>query len=94
MFLIDRRQMLSLAVWSAAATKAFAQSPMNPQEAQLYEAAKREGEITWYTGQLQRIGRGRLPKPNELALWVFLKFAFKQARAGRKNKTPTKLRAS
>ena len=51
-------------------------------------------EITWYTGQLQRIGRGRLPKPNELALWVFLKFAFKQARAGRKNKTPTKLRAS
>jgi len=51
MFLIDRRQMLALAAWSAAATKAWADTPMNPQEAALYEAAKREGEITSYTGQ-------------------------------------------
>ncbi len=51
MFLIDRRHMLALAAWSAAATKAWAQSPMGPQERELYEAAKREGEITWYSGQ-------------------------------------------
>ena len=51
MFLIDRRQMLALAAWSAAATKAWAQAPMHDQERALYEAAKREGEITWYTGQ-------------------------------------------
>ena len=51
MFLIDRRQMLALAAWSAAASRAYAQAPMHPQERELYEAAKREGEITWYSGQ-------------------------------------------
>lgn len=52
MFLIDRRQMLALATWAAASSKAWAQqAPMNEQERTLYEAAKREGEITWYTGQ-------------------------------------------
>ncbi|MDB5378388.1 MAG: transporter substrate-binding protein [Rubritepida sp.] len=51
MFLIDRRQMLALAAWSVAATKAWAQAPMHPQERELYEAAKREGEVTWYSGQ-------------------------------------------
>ncbi len=51
MFLIDRRQMLALAAWSAAATKAWAQSPLTPREQELHEAAKREGEITWYSGQ-------------------------------------------
>jgi len=50
--LIDRRQMLALATWAAASSKAWAQqAPMNAQERTLYEAAKREGEITWYTGQ-------------------------------------------
>lgn len=51
MFLIDRRQMLALAAWSAAASKAWAQAPLTPAEQALYEAAKREGEITWYSGQ-------------------------------------------
>ncbi len=51
-------------------------------------------EITWYTGQLKRIGRGELPKPNESALWVFIKFIAHQAGLGRGKKKPTKLRAS
>jgi 2,4-dienoyl-CoA reductase-like NADH-dependent reductase (Old Yellow Enzyme family) len=50
-------------------------------------------EVTWYTGQLKRIGRGEAPKPNESALWVFIKFIAKQAGLGRKKK-PTRLRAS
>ena len=50
-------------------------------------------EITWYTGQLKRIGRGEAPKPNESPLWVFVKYIAKQAGMGRK-KAPTKLRAS
>ncbi|MCH8178819.1 MAG: NADH:flavin oxidoreductase/NADH oxidase family protein [Proteobacteria bacterium] len=49
-------------------------------------------EVTWYTGQLKRIGRGEAPKPRELPLWVFLKYIAKQAGAGRK-KAPTRLRA-
>lgn len=56
MFLIDRRQMLALAAWSAAATRAWAQSPLTPAEQALYEAAKREGEITWYSGQYSADG--------------------------------------
>ncbi|HET8870656.1 MAG TPA: NADH:flavin oxidoreductase/NADH oxidase family protein [Aquabacterium sp.] len=51
-------------------------------------------EITWYTGQLQRLGRGVQPKPNEPALWVFLKFAFKQVRTGAGGKRPTRMRAA
>lgn len=50
-------------------------------------------EITWYTGQLKRIGRGEAPKPNEMPLWVFLKFIAQQAGLGRKKRTPTRLRA-
>ncbi len=50
-------------------------------------------EVTWYTGQLKRIGRGEPPKPNESALWVFFGFILKQAGLGRK-KRPTRLRAS
>lgn len=50
-------------------------------------------EVTWYTGQLKRIGKGEAPKPNESALWVFLKFMGKQMGLGRKKK-PTKLRAT
>lgn len=50
-------------------------------------------EVTWYTGQLKRIGRGEPPKPKESALWVLLGFLIKQAGLGRKKK-PTRLRAS
>lgn len=50
-------------------------------------------EVTWYTGQLKRIGQGLAPKPGESALWVFLKFIAKQAGLGRRKK-PTKLRAT
>ncbi len=50
-------------------------------------------EITWYTGQLKRIGRGEAPKPNESPLWVFIKYIAAQAGMGRKKK-PTKLRAT
>ncbi len=49
-------------------------------------------EVSWYTGQLKRIGRGEAPRPNESALWVFLKTVFKQMGLGRK-KRPTRLRA-
>ena len=51
MMMIDRRGMLALGAWAAATSKAFAQSPMPEHERVLYEAAKREGEITWYSGQ-------------------------------------------
>jgi 2,4-dienoyl-CoA reductase-like NADH-dependent reductase (Old Yellow Enzyme family) len=49
-------------------------------------------EITWYTGQLKRIGRGQRPCPREPALWVFAKQVWKMARAGRKRTLPTRLR--
>ncbi|MGH6645465.1 NADH:flavin oxidoreductase/NADH oxidase family protein [Aquabacterium sp.] len=51
-------------------------------------------EVTWYTGQLKRIGKGEAPKPRESALWVFAKFIAHQVSAGRKKRSPTKLRAS
>ena len=51
-------------------------------------------EISWYTGQLKRIGRGESPKPNESGLWVFAKQAWGMAMAGRKKRRPTKLRAT
>jgi iron(III) transport system substrate-binding protein len=51
MMMIDRRGMLALGAWAAATSKAFAQGPMPEHERVLYEAAKREGEITWYSGQ-------------------------------------------
>ncbi len=51
-------------------------------------------EITWYTGQLKRIGRGEAPKPRESALWVFLKFIAHQTGLIRGGKKPIKLRAS
>jgi iron(III) transport system substrate-binding protein len=54
---INRRQLLGgTAVLAAAALLperlAFAQA-MPAHERQLHEAAQREGEVTWYTGQLQ-----------------------------------------
>jgi 2,4-dienoyl-CoA reductase-like NADH-dependent reductase (Old Yellow Enzyme family) len=51
-------------------------------------------EVTWYTGQLKRIGKGEAPKPRESALWVFAKFIAHQAGVGRGKRSPTKLRAS
>ena len=51
-------------------------------------------EVSWYTGQLKRIGRGALPKPHESALWVFAKQAFQMALASKKKRQPTKLRAN
>lgn len=50
-------------------------------------------EVTWYTGQLKRIGRGEAPKPNESPLWVFIKYIAAQVGLGRKKK-PVKLRAT
>ncbi|QDL52819.1 NADH:flavin oxidoreductase/NADH oxidase family protein [Rhodoferax aquaticus] len=51
-------------------------------------------EISWYTGQLKRIGRGERTKPKESGLWVFAKQAFHMALAGKKKRKPTKLRAN
>ena len=50
-------------------------------------------EVSWYTGQLKRIGRGQPTQPQESALWVFAKQAWHMLRAGKK-KTVTRLRAS
>ena len=50
-------------------------------------------EVTWYTGQLKRIGRGEPPKPTESALWVFIKTMAKQMGLGRK-RSPKRLRAN
>jgi len=51
-------------------------------------------EISWYTGQLKRIGRGEPPKPKESGLWVFAKQAWHMAMAGKKKRPPAKLRAN
>ncbi|WP_338147662.1 ABC transporter substrate-binding protein [Neoroseomonas terrae] len=51
MVLIDRRQMLALSAWAAASSRAWAQAPMEPHERDLYEAARREGQVTWYSAQ-------------------------------------------
>lgn len=51
-------------------------------------------EITWYTGQLKRIGKGQPPKPDESGLWVFVKMVWHMVTMGKKKRSPTKLRAS
>lgn len=51
-------------------------------------------EVTWYTGQLKRIGNGEAPKPKESPLWVFAKLAWQQAGLRGKKRQPTKLRAN
>tara|TARA_R110000787_G_scaffold130525_3_gene242483 strand:- start:6724 stop:7962 length:1239 start_codon:yes stop_codon:yes gene_type:complete len=48
-------------------------------------------EVTWYTRQLRRIGRGREPKPRESGLWAFLCSLVDNASGIRKTK---KLRAT
>jgi 2,4-dienoyl-CoA reductase-like NADH-dependent reductase (Old Yellow Enzyme family) len=49
-------------------------------------------EVSWYSLQLKRIGRGEQPKPNENALWAFLKIMLHQS--GITKRLPRKLRAS
>ena len=51
-------------------------------------------EISWYTGQLRRIGRGEAPKPNESGLWVFARQAWHMATAGKNIGLPSRLRAT
>ncbi len=51
-------------------------------------------EVSWYTGQLKRIGRGEAPKPNESGLWVFIKQVWHMARAGKKKTGPARVRAN
>lgn len=48
-------------------------------------------EVTWYTGQLKRIGAGLPPQPNESVYKVLLQFFIHQIKMGFKK--PTKLRA-
>ncbi|MDT8991753.1 NADH:flavin oxidoreductase/NADH oxidase family protein [Curvibacter sp. APW13] len=51
-------------------------------------------EISWYTGQLKRIGRGQPTKPKEPGLWVFAKQVWGMMGVGKKKRKPTKLRAT
>lgn len=51
-------------------------------------------EISWYTGQLKRIGRGQPTKPKEPGLWVFAKQVWGMVGVGKKKRKPTKLRAN
>ena len=51
-------------------------------------------EISWYTGQLRRIGRGEAPRPNESGLWVFARQAWHMATAGKNIGLPSRLRAT
>lgn len=51
-------------------------------------------EISWYTGQLKRIGRGQPTKPKEPGLWVFAKQVWNMVGVGKKKRRPTKLRAN
>jgi len=67
MFLISRRQMAVLAAWSVAATRAWANTPLTPREQELHEAAKREGEITWYSGQYSADASERRGAPSTSA---------------------------
>ncbi len=45
-------------------------------------------EISWYTGQLKRIGNGQTPWPNEPGLWVLAKQAWGMARTGQRKRGP------
>ncbi len=51
-------------------------------------------EISWYTGQLRRIGRGEAPRPNESGLWVLARQAWHMATAGKRMGMPGRLRAN
>ena len=51
-------------------------------------------EISWYTCQLRRIGRGEAPRPDESGLWVLARQAWHMAMAGKRPGLPGRLRAS
>ena len=51
-------------------------------------------EVTWYTSQLKRIGKGLPPKPRESALWAFIKLAWHLTLISKKKRTPMRHRAS
>jgi iron(III) transport system substrate-binding protein len=52
--LIARRRIIAASAAGAAFGAGLAAAgELSPQEQQLYEAAKREGELTWYSGQVQ-----------------------------------------
>ena len=51
-------------------------------------------EISWYTGQLRRIGRGEAPRPDESGLWVLARQAWHMAMAGKRPGLPARLRAN
>jgi 2,4-dienoyl-CoA reductase-like NADH-dependent reductase (Old Yellow Enzyme family) len=51
-------------------------------------------EISWYTGQLKRMGRGQTPWPGEPALWVFAKQVWAMAGLGKEQRARARLRAS
>lgn len=56
MVLLTRRMALALAAAAAASSRSWAQGEMPEHERELYEAAKREGEVTWYSGQYSAEG--------------------------------------
>lgn len=49
-------------------------------------------EVSWYTAQLKRMGKGEAPNPNEHPLWAFFKVMLHQM--GITRKLPGRLRAS
>lgn len=49
---ISRRGVLAAAAILAGSQAHAASTPIPPEEKALYDAARREGEITWYSGQL------------------------------------------
>ena len=57
---ITRRIFIATSSAALAAHRATADD-LPPNERQLYDAAKREGEITWYSGQIQSEPADGLP---------------------------------
>lgn len=51
-------------------------------------------EVSWYTGQLKRIGRGQPTRPDESGLWVFAKQVWHMLRARRTRRSPARARSS
>ena len=51
-------------------------------------------EVSWYTGQLKRIGRGQPTRPDESGLWVFAKQVWHMLRARRTRRSPVRARSS
>jgi len=50
---ITKRSLLAAAAFGGLAARRAAAQELAPHERELHEAARREGEVTWYTGQLQ-----------------------------------------